>query len=99
MMAALLACPRIPPGGVVVVADSSTIGSSSTLPSGADDPLPDRTPSFSGLLAPGHHGEACCPAHWATVDTSACRGNTFSVRTRWTSGSASRQASARTVSW
>ena len=47
----------------------------------------------------GRHGEACCPAHCATVDTSACRGNTFSVRTRCTSGSASRQASARTHSW
>ena len=45
-----------------------------------------------------HHGEASCSAHCATVDTSACRGNTFPVRTRWTSGSASRQASARTVS-
>ena len=44
------------------------------------------------------HGEACCPVHWATVDTSACRGNTFSVSTRWTSGSASRHASARTIS-
>jgi len=33
-MAARLAGPRIPPGGVVVVADSSTIGSSSALPSG-----------------------------------------------------------------
>ena len=50
------------------------------------------------LRLPRAHGEASCPAHWATVDTSACRGNTFSVRTRCTSGSASRQASARTVS-
>ena len=33
-MAARLAGPRIPAGGVVVVADSSTIGSSSALPSG-----------------------------------------------------------------
>jgi len=30
-MAARLACPRIPAGGVVVVADSSTISSSSAL--------------------------------------------------------------------
>jgi hypothetical protein len=34
-MAARLACPRIPSGGVVVAADSSTIGSSSALPAGA----------------------------------------------------------------
>jgi hypothetical protein len=35
--------------------------------------------------------------HSSTVKRSACRGNTFSVSTRCTSGSLSRQPSARTV--
>ena len=48
---------RIPAGGVVVAADSSTIGSSSALPSGRGSPLSvvpealrqaERAPSFSG---------------------------------------------------
>jgi hypothetical protein len=44
--------------------------------------------------------EGCRPmvlTHSSAVTTSACRGNTFSVSTRCTSGSASRQPSARTV--
>src|SRR5215471_11183793 len=49
-MAARLAGPRIPPGGVVVVARSSTTHSSSALPSGRGRPAPYRTPLFSGLL-------------------------------------------------
>ncbi len=43
-------------------------------------------------------GELRPAVHPAIVVTSACRGKTFSSRTRWTSGSASRQPSASTVS-
>ncbi len=40
---------------------------------------------------------AGCAAHSATVRTAACRGNTFPVSTRCTSGSASRQPSESTT--